>query len=108
MELALVTMYIIYIKICARASATRYKHIRIKFKTHRVRPSDNWRKTEIDHEELRYPKTVLRSALNFVSDGEEVREGGRDFQRIWPEKANADIARVFNPSYKEMRTRRRL
>ncbi|ESO00892.1 hypothetical protein HELRODRAFT_175388 [Helobdella robusta] len=34
---------------------------------------------------------VLRSALNFVSDGEVDREGGREFQRKGPEKANADL-----------------
>ncbi|ESN93170.1 hypothetical protein HELRODRAFT_181283 [Helobdella robusta] len=36
---------------------------------------------------------VLRSALNFVSDGEVVREVGRDFQRKGPEKAKADLAK---------------
>ncbi|ESO04576.1 hypothetical protein HELRODRAFT_191630 [Helobdella robusta] len=35
---------------------------------------------------------VLRSALNFVSNGEAVREGGREFQRKEPKKANADLA----------------
>ncbi|ESN91715.1 hypothetical protein HELRODRAFT_165781 [Helobdella robusta] len=38
-------------------------------------------------------KWVLRSALNFVSDEEVVREGVREFQRIGPEKANADLAK---------------
>ncbi|ESN99680.1 hypothetical protein HELRODRAFT_184382 [Helobdella robusta] len=36
---------------------------------------------------------VLRSALNFVSDGEVVREVGREFQRKGPEKAKADLAK---------------
>ncbi|ESN94114.1 hypothetical protein HELRODRAFT_180283 [Helobdella robusta] len=31
---------------------------------------------------------VLRSALNFASDGEVVREVGREFQRKGPEKAD--------------------
>ncbi|ESO01539.1 hypothetical protein HELRODRAFT_174497 [Helobdella robusta] len=36
---------------------------------------------------------VLRSALNFASDGEVVREVGREFQRKGPEKAKADLAK---------------
>ncbi|ESO12844.1 hypothetical protein HELRODRAFT_159432 [Helobdella robusta] len=36
---------------------------------------------------------VLRSALNFASDGEVVREVGREFQRKRPKKANADLAK---------------
>ncbi|ESN95393.1 hypothetical protein HELRODRAFT_179462 [Helobdella robusta] len=36
---------------------------------------------------------VLRSALNFASDGEIVREVGREFQRKGPEKAKADLAK---------------
>ncbi|ESO12126.1 hypothetical protein HELRODRAFT_158566 [Helobdella robusta] len=36
---------------------------------------------------------VLRSALNFASDGEVVREVGREFQRKEPEKAKADLAK---------------
>ncbi|ESO06512.1 hypothetical protein HELRODRAFT_160693 [Helobdella robusta] len=36
---------------------------------------------------------VLRSALNFASDGEVVREVGREFQRKVPEKAKADLAK---------------
>ncbi|ESN90830.1 hypothetical protein HELRODRAFT_182539 [Helobdella robusta] len=36
---------------------------------------------------------VLRSALNFASDREVVREGGREFQRKGPEKAKADLAK---------------
>ncbi|ESN97717.1 hypothetical protein HELRODRAFT_177776 [Helobdella robusta] len=36
---------------------------------------------------------VLRSALNFVSDGEIVRKRNREFQRKAPEKANADLAK---------------
>ncbi|ESN91057.1 hypothetical protein HELRODRAFT_182307 [Helobdella robusta] len=36
---------------------------------------------------------VLRSALNFASDGEVVREIGREFQRKGPEKAKADLAK---------------
>ncbi|ESN91249.1 hypothetical protein HELRODRAFT_182105 [Helobdella robusta] len=36
---------------------------------------------------------VLRSALNFASDGEVVREVGREFQRKRPEKAKADLAK---------------
>ncbi|ESO09155.1 hypothetical protein HELRODRAFT_169099 [Helobdella robusta] len=43
-------------------------------------------------------KWILRSALNIASDGEVVKEGGRDFQRREPQKANADLARVFNTS----------
>ncbi|ESO04275.1 hypothetical protein HELRODRAFT_172632 [Helobdella robusta] len=38
-------------------------------------------------------KWVLRSALNFASDGEIVREVGREFQRKGPEKAKADLAK---------------
>ncbi|ESO12330.1 hypothetical protein HELRODRAFT_158828 [Helobdella robusta] len=38
-------------------------------------------------------RRVLRSALNFVSDGEVVRKGDREFQRKWPEKAKADLAK---------------
>ncbi|ESN90051.1 hypothetical protein HELRODRAFT_182842 [Helobdella robusta] len=40
---------------------------------------------------------VLRSALNFVSDGEVVRERGREFQRKGAEKASADLAKEFKP-----------
>ncbi|ESO04577.1 hypothetical protein HELRODRAFT_191631 [Helobdella robusta] len=36
---------------------------------------------------------VLRSALNFASDGEVVREVGREFQGKGPEKAKADLAK---------------
>ncbi|ESO07756.1 hypothetical protein HELRODRAFT_170304 [Helobdella robusta] len=36
---------------------------------------------------------VLRSTLNFASDGEVVREVGREFQRKGPEKAKADLAK---------------
>ncbi|ESO07624.1 hypothetical protein HELRODRAFT_170169 [Helobdella robusta] len=36
---------------------------------------------------------VLRSALNFASDGEIVREVGREFPRKGPEKAKADLAK---------------
>ncbi|ESN99311.1 hypothetical protein HELRODRAFT_162832 [Helobdella robusta] len=36
---------------------------------------------------------VLRSALNFASDGEVVREVGREFQRKGLEKAKADLAK---------------
>ncbi|ESN90132.1 hypothetical protein HELRODRAFT_182829 [Helobdella robusta] len=36
---------------------------------------------------------VLRSALNFASDGKVVREVGREFQRKGPEKAKADLAK---------------
>ncbi|ESO12286.1 hypothetical protein HELRODRAFT_158768 [Helobdella robusta] len=36
---------------------------------------------------------VLRSALNFSSDREVVREVGREFQRKRPEKAKADLAK---------------
>ncbi|ESN96782.1 hypothetical protein HELRODRAFT_163905 [Helobdella robusta] len=36
---------------------------------------------------------VLRSALNFASDGEVVREVDREFQRKGPEKAKADLAK---------------
>ncbi|ESN98882.1 hypothetical protein HELRODRAFT_162346 [Helobdella robusta] len=36
---------------------------------------------------------VLRSALNFASDGEVVREVGGEFQRTGPEKAKADLAK---------------
>ncbi|ESO12035.1 hypothetical protein HELRODRAFT_158443 [Helobdella robusta] len=36
---------------------------------------------------------VLRSALNFVSDGKVVREVGREFQRKGPEKANTDLGK---------------
>ncbi|ESN94245.1 hypothetical protein HELRODRAFT_164050 [Helobdella robusta] len=36
---------------------------------------------------------VLRSALNFASDGEVVREVGREFQKKGPEKAKADLAK---------------
>ncbi|ESO12068.1 hypothetical protein HELRODRAFT_158475 [Helobdella robusta] len=36
---------------------------------------------------------VMRSALNFASDGEVVREVGREFQRKGPEKAKADLAK---------------
>ncbi|ESN97947.1 hypothetical protein HELRODRAFT_193153 [Helobdella robusta] len=36
---------------------------------------------------------VLRSALNFASDGEVVREVGREFQRKGPVKAKADLAK---------------
>ncbi|ESO12008.1 hypothetical protein HELRODRAFT_158397 [Helobdella robusta] len=39
------------------------------------------------------PTCVLRSALNFVSDGEVVRKVGREFQRKRPEKAKADSAK---------------
>ncbi|ESN97083.1 hypothetical protein HELRODRAFT_178532 [Helobdella robusta] len=35
---------------------------------------------------------VLRSTLNFASDGEVVREVGREFQRKGPEKAKGDLA----------------
>ncbi|ESO11425.1 hypothetical protein HELRODRAFT_183211 [Helobdella robusta] len=35
----------------------------------------------------------LRSALNFVSDGEVVKKGGREFQEKRPEKAKADLAK---------------
>ncbi|ESO09160.1 hypothetical protein HELRODRAFT_169105 [Helobdella robusta] len=45
---------------------------------------------------------VLRSALNFASDGEVVREVvrevGREFQMKGQEKAKVDLARVFNTS----------
>ncbi|ESO02025.1 hypothetical protein HELRODRAFT_161249 [Helobdella robusta] len=36
---------------------------------------------------------VLRSTLNIASDGEVVREVGREFQRKGPEKAKADLAK---------------
>ncbi|ESO01890.1 hypothetical protein HELRODRAFT_161080 [Helobdella robusta] len=36
---------------------------------------------------------VLRSALNFVSNGEIVREVNREFQRKRPEKAKANLAK---------------
>ncbi|ESO02992.1 hypothetical protein HELRODRAFT_173827 [Helobdella robusta] len=36
---------------------------------------------------------VLKSALNFASDGEVVREVGRKFQRKGSEKAKADLAK---------------
>ncbi|ESN91385.1 hypothetical protein HELRODRAFT_165414 [Helobdella robusta] len=36
---------------------------------------------------------VLRSSLNFASDGEVAREVGREFQRKGPEKAKADLAK---------------
>ncbi|ESN92834.1 hypothetical protein HELRODRAFT_164965 [Helobdella robusta] len=36
-------------------------------------------------------RCVLRFALNFVSDGEVVREVGREFQKKRPEKANAEL-----------------
>ncbi|ESN91248.1 hypothetical protein HELRODRAFT_182104 [Helobdella robusta] len=36
---------------------------------------------------------VLRSALNFASDGEVVREVGKESQRKGPEKAKADLAK---------------
>ncbi|ESN95847.1 hypothetical protein HELRODRAFT_179041 [Helobdella robusta] len=36
---------------------------------------------------------VLRSVLIFVSNGEVVREGGREFQRKDPKKASADLAK---------------
>ncbi|ESO04283.1 hypothetical protein HELRODRAFT_172640 [Helobdella robusta] len=36
---------------------------------------------------------VLKSALNFASDGEVVKEVGREFQRKRPEKAKADLAK---------------
>ncbi|ESO12367.1 hypothetical protein HELRODRAFT_158877 [Helobdella robusta] len=38
-------------------------------------------------------RCVLRSVLNFASDGEVVREVGREFQRKGPEKAKADLAK---------------
>ncbi|ESO03775.1 hypothetical protein HELRODRAFT_173478 [Helobdella robusta] len=47
---------------------------------------------------------VLRSSLNFASDGEVVREVGREFQRKGPEKAKADLAknkRTILPKFKE-------
>ncbi|ESO03838.1 hypothetical protein HELRODRAFT_184716 [Helobdella robusta] len=37
---------------------------------------------------------VLRSALNFASDGEVVREGGREFQRKGPDLAKECLTRV--------------
>ncbi|ESN98912.1 hypothetical protein HELRODRAFT_162380 [Helobdella robusta] len=36
---------------------------------------------------------VLRSALNFASDGEVVREVGKEFQKKGPDKAKADLAK---------------
>ncbi|ESO12984.1 hypothetical protein HELRODRAFT_159578 [Helobdella robusta] len=42
---------------------------------------------------FRSARWVLRSALNFASDGEIVREVGREFQRKGPEKAKADLAK---------------
>ncbi|ESN90781.1 hypothetical protein HELRODRAFT_182608 [Helobdella robusta] len=41
----------------------------------------------------RQQEWVLRSALNFASDGEVVRKVGREFQRKGPEKAKADLAK---------------
>ncbi|ESO07737.1 hypothetical protein HELRODRAFT_170281 [Helobdella robusta] len=48
----------------------------------------HWNKLPADSQ-----RWVLRSALNFASDGEIVREVGREFQRKGPEKAKADLAK---------------
>ncbi|ESN93421.1 hypothetical protein HELRODRAFT_180956 [Helobdella robusta] len=46
---------------------------------------------------------ALRSALNFASDGEVVREVGGEFQRKGPEKAKADLAKECLTRVKNMR-----
>ncbi|ESO11802.1 hypothetical protein HELRODRAFT_166849 [Helobdella robusta] len=49
----------------------------------------------VDEEKIKtqVKKWALRSALKFVSDGEVVREVGREFQRKGPKKAKADLAK---------------
>ncbi|ESN97871.1 hypothetical protein HELRODRAFT_177513 [Helobdella robusta] len=46
-----------------------------------------------NREEWKRRLNVLISALNFVSDGEIVREVGRVFQKKGPKKAKADLAK---------------
>ncbi|ESN97940.1 hypothetical protein HELRODRAFT_177605 [Helobdella robusta] len=65
-----------------------------------LRPNASFTQKHLGLEALGYTtdrvkmkKWVLRSALNFASDGEVIRERGREFQRKGPEKAKADLAK---------------
>ncbi|ESN94339.1 hypothetical protein HELRODRAFT_164165 [Helobdella robusta] len=58
--------------------SAKAEQIRITFETFKLENDTKW---------------VLKSALNFASDGEVVREVGREFQRKGPEKAKADLAK---------------
>ncbi|ESN92855.1 hypothetical protein HELRODRAFT_164986 [Helobdella robusta] len=99
-------------KICTKSRCTRERHRRFLYKTprdNRPDPSSRNEGCTLGQHQTVYIETksttsyrssmnfenrwVLKSALNFASDGEVVREVGREFQRKGPEKAKADLAK---------------